>query len=111
MTTKSRLGGTLFRVWLGASAIYVAVILAVSVSPIKAAVKLARQPYVAPVAVHNTGPDNPPESPTMRAAEIVGRQGLIGLAPPLLALWFGWDAWFAAAGFLGTRGSRPSDED
>lgn len=24
----------------------------------------------------------------------------VGLAPPLLALWFGWGVWFATVGFL-----------
>jgi hypothetical protein len=110
MTTKSRLGGTLFRAWLAASALYLAVIATVSITPIKAAVQLARQPYVAPIAVRTTGPDNPPETPTMRATAIIGRQALIGLAPPLLILWFGWDAGFAIAGFLGTRPTHPRDE-
>jgi hypothetical protein len=113
METSSRgqLGQTLFRVWLAASALYLAVILVVSVTPIKAAVHLARQPYVAPAAIPTTGPDDRPESPTERAAVIVGRQILIGLAPPLLILWFAWDLGFAVAGFLESRSTRLAGED
>jgi hypothetical protein len=36
-------------------------------------------------------------------------QAAIALAPPLLVLWFGWDVWFAAAGFL-QPGKRPQDD-
>ena len=38
----------------------------------------------------------------MRAAIILG--------PPLLALWFGWDVWFAVEGFLSKAAKPPQDE-
>jgi hypothetical protein len=106
------LGRTLFRVWLAVSLVYVLGIGVLSVGPIRSAIELAGRPAPPPApVVHTTGPEPSVESPTMRAAEIVGRQVLIGLAPPLLLLWFGWDAWFAVAGFLGIHSAPVEDGD
>ena len=43
----------------------------------------------------------------MKVAKAVGKQAAIVLGPPALALWFGWDVWFAVTGFFpGLRRSK-----
>jgi hypothetical protein len=109
MTTPDRgrpAGRKIFRVWLAASALYVAVIGVISITPMRTAIEAARNaPPPAPV-VQTTGPIHTPESPAMKAASVIGRQALLGLAPPLLLLWFGWDLWFAVSGFRQLRRDR-----
>jgi hypothetical protein len=83
--------------------LYVAAAGALSAAPIRQAIAQAQglappsvQPNVLP-----TGPlPEAPDSPSLRLWKAVGRQGLIIVGPPLLALWFGWDVWFAVSGLL-----------
>jgi hypothetical protein len=42
-------------------------------------------------------------------ARAVGKQAAIVLGPPALALWFGWDVWFALTGFFPAR-RKPADD-
>ena len=101
---KGRLERTLWRFWLVAALIYVLAVAGLSVEPVRQAFRSAR--YAAPasaVSVHvsPTGPiPDAPASPRLHAYQVAGRQALIAIAPPLLLLWFGWDAWFAVTGFL-----------
>jgi hypothetical protein len=109
-------GRRIFRVWLAASALYVAVIGLISIAPIRTAIETAKQapaPTAPPAApIHTTGPiADAPASPGMKAAEVAGRQALIAAAPPLLLLWFGWDLWFAVSGLLPLRRSAPKTEE
>ena len=101
---NGRLGRALWRFWLVAALIYVLAVLGLSVGPVRQAFRSARQTAptnTAPVYVSPTGPiPDAPASPRLHAYRLAGRQALIAIAPPLLLLWFGWDAWFAVTGFL-----------
>lgn len=98
--------------WLVLAMLYVAVAGALSAAPIRHAIAQAQEPappYVQP-KVAPTGPlPEAPDSPSLRLWKVIGRQGLIIAAPPLLALWFGWDVWFAVSGLLSrdSRSQRP----
>jgi hypothetical protein len=84
-----------------------------SVRPIDSALSYARSHHAATVKaapVNLNGPlPSPPDSPGVAAAKVVARQAAIIFAPPLLLLWFGWDLWFAAVGFLELHSTHRSN--
>ena len=103
MIDLKRSGSGLFKCWAFASVVYVLVAGALSIEP-------ARDVITDPQDVSRANPmpqtrvTGPlPEAPNSRGEEIarvIAKQAGICLAPPLLALWFGWDVWFATVGFL-----------
>ncbi len=55
----------------------------------------------------STGPiPDAPDTGPVKIAKAVAKQGAIVFAPPALALWFGWDVWFAVTGFFPRGASR-----
>ncbi|HEX3886881.1 MAG TPA: hypothetical protein VHW05_05250 [Phenylobacterium sp.] len=102
MTERRRPGANLVGAWAVASAIYVLVAGALSVSPIREALAQAAHPAATPAPIVRVG-DGPvpeaPDTPTLKLAKAIGKQAAIALAPPFLVLWFGWDLWFAIQGF------------
>lgn len=44
-----------------------------------------------------------PDTAAVTDAKIIAGQAAVIAAPPLLALWFGWDVWFAVVGLLEVR--------
>ncbi|HEY8003664.1 MAG TPA: hypothetical protein VIE16_05515 [Phenylobacterium sp.] len=112
MANRKRPGSRLLKVWAVISVLYVGVAGALSVHPIRSAIAEAGQPAAAIPAprLDTRGPlPEAPDTPAMKLGKTVARQAAITLAPPLLALWFGWDLWFALTGFL-SRGHEPSKE-
>ncbi|HEX4095934.1 MAG TPA: hypothetical protein VHX64_04355 [Caulobacteraceae bacterium] len=101
MTERRRPGANLVRAWAVASAVYVLVVGALSVAPIREALAQAARPAAAPPTVRvGDGPvPEAPDTPTLKLAKAIGKQAAIALAPPFLVLWFGWDLWFAIQGF------------
>jgi hypothetical protein len=81
-----------------------------SVRPITVALRHARVHHAVTVRAAPFDPNGPlptpPDSPDVAVAKVVARQAAIVVAPPLLLLWFGWDVWFAVAGFLDLRLKR-----
>lgn len=103
---RPRPGARLVRVWTAAAILYVAAAGWFSVAPIRAALAQADgpAPALAPLPASWKGPlPDAPDSPTVKVAKTVAKQAAITFAPPFLVLWFGWDVWFAARGFLATR--------
>jgi hypothetical protein len=97
VTRGRRAGRFLLKCWVVAAAIYVVAAGVMSVAPIRIAIVRADHTRASP--------------PSLVIGEVVARQAAITLAPPLLALWFGWDLWFAAVGFLRpTPATRDDDE-
>lgn len=114
MTRSKPRGARLLKIWAVASILYVAVAGGLSVQPIRAALAQARLPAPAPVAVApprtSKGPvPDAPDTPAVKLAKTVAKQAAIAFAPPLLALWFGWDVWFAILGWW-SRGREASEE-
>jgi len=110
---RTRSGSGLMRAWTLASIAYVLVAGGLSVGPIQRAFAQADRPVAAVAAPPppSTGPlPDAPDSPGVRVAKAVGKQVALVFGPPLLALWFGWDAWFAIQGFLSKGMRRPGDE-
>ena len=111
---RGRRSGTgLIRVWTLVSVVYVLVAGGLSVSPIQRAIDRADRAVVAAAAPPppSNGPlPDPPDSPGVMVAKAVGKQAAIILGPPLLALWFGWDVWFAVQGFQSNAAKPPQNE-
>ena len=103
---QQRLGRALLKGWLVIALIYVTAAAAFSIAPVRAAIGIPATGQVAsqrqPEARGDAHPD-PPPSRTVRIGRAVTIQAAITFAPPLLALWFGWDVWFAVIGFLPDR--------
>jgi hypothetical protein len=100
-----------------AAAAYVLVAAAGSAGPFITAIEQAQTVEAHPALAQrlpeppaNGGPiPDAPDSPAERIAKAVGVEVLLLAGPPLLLLWFGWDVWFALAGFLpglGAGGKR-----
>lgn len=96
----------LLKGWFIVAVLYVVMAGAYSVPPIQAAIRQVGSPRVSLSAgtgkssdARREGPDNP----ALAVAEVAAKQAAIVLGPPLLALWFGWDVWFAVVGFLEPR--------
>lgn len=101
----------LLRLWAIVASVYVLVAAAASAGPLKAAIAHAqtvRQPAAARLRLepHAAGGPIPdaPDSPVELVAKAVGLEVLLLAGPPLLLLWFGWDVWFALAGFFPALG-------
>jgi hypothetical protein len=83
---------------------YVLIAAAVTAGPLRAAIEEARarpaatQPVAPPAAARGPIPDAQ-DGPTEIVLKAIGVEVLALFAPPLLLLWFGWDVWFALAGF------------
>jgi hypothetical protein len=111
---RDRRSGTgLLRVWTLVSVVYVLVAGALSVSPIQRTIGEADRAVAAvarPPPPSNGPLPDPPDSPGVMVAKAVGKQAAIVLGPPLLALWFGWDVWFAVQGFLSKGATPPQGE-
>jgi hypothetical protein len=92
------------------SIVYVLVAGALSVGPVQRAIDQADRavPVAAPPPPTDGPLPDPPDSPGVIVAKAVGKQAAIVLGPPLLALWFGWDVWFAVQGFL-AKGAKPRE--
>lgn len=100
------------RAWAVGSAIYTIAAVALSVGPIQHAMVEAGRPAAAaaPVTVGDGPIPEAPDSPKVRFAKTVGERALIVVVPPFLALWFGWDVWFAVEGFR-SRQRKDAGED
>lgn len=95
----------LLKFWFGAAVLYMAWTCTLSVAPIRSAIIQAQGPAPEHAEqqrqVQPTGPlPDAPDSPAVKLGKVIGRQALIVVGPPLLALWFGWDVWFAVIGLL-----------
>jgi hypothetical protein len=87
-----------------AAAFYVVVAAGFSVTPIRHAVAEAQAFRPPPRARSTLGPiPEAPDTAPVRIAKALARQAAIVLGPPALALWFGWDLWFALSGFFPSR--------
>jgi len=107
---RRRSGAGLMRAWMLISIVYVLVAGALSVGPVQRAIDQADRavPVAAPPPPTDGPLPDPPDSPGVIVAKAVGKQAAIVLGPPLLALWFGWDVWFAVQGFL-AKGAKPRE--
>lgn len=109
---RPRPGARLIRVWTAAAILYVAAAGWLSVAPIRAALAQADGPAPASASIPASwkGPlPDAPDSPAVKVAKTVAKQAAITFAPPFLVLWFGWDVWFAARGFLSAGGKAPGE--
>jgi hypothetical protein len=107
---RTRSGAGLIRAWTVASIVYVLIAGGLSVGPIRRAFAQADRPVAAVAAPppSSRGPiPDAPDSPGVMVAKAVGKQAALVFGPPLLALWFGWDAWFAIQGFLSKDTKSP----
>jgi hypothetical protein len=102
--TARRRRSKLLGAWMVASAVYVLVAAGFSVTPIRHALTAADRAAPPPVPATSSGPvPEAPDPPAVTIAKAVGKQALVVFAPPALALWFGWDVWFAVTGFFPRR--------
>lgn len=99
----------LLRLWAVVSAAYVVIAAAGSALPLRAAIGRAQAAHARaaeapPPRVRPPRPDGPlpetPDGPAEILAKAAGGELLLLAGPPLLLLWFGWDVWFALAGFF-----------
>lgn len=103
----------LLRLWSIVSAAYVAVAVAASAGPLQAAVERALTTTPPPASAQPLQPSGgpipeAPDSQGQMLAKAIGLEALLLAGPPLLLLWFGWDVWFALAGFFpGAAGLAP----
>ena len=103
MIDQKRSGSGLFKFWAFASVIYVLIAGALSIEPVRGVITDAKDVSRASPMPQTpvTGPlPEAPNSPGEEIAWVIAKRAGICLAPPLLALWFGWDVWFATVGFL-----------
>lgn len=91
-----------------AAAIYALAAAGFSVAPIRHAVAEAGASQAPPApAAPTKGPiPDTPDTGRVKLAKAVARQAAIVVGPPALALWIGWDLWFAIVGFFPRRGRR-----
>ncbi|MFI4966409.1 MAG: hypothetical protein ACHP9T_13705 [Caulobacterales bacterium] len=112
VTDRRRPGARLIRTWALASIAYVAAAGALSVAPVREVMTQAARPAplapTLPASWKGPLPDAP-DSPAVKVAKVVARQAVIAFAPPFLVLWFGWDVWFAARGFLAPDRKAPRE--
>jgi len=104
----------LLRLWTIVSAAYVLVAAAASAGPLQATVERALAAAPRPAAAQPLHPSGGPipEAPDGRGemlAKAIGLEALLLAGPPLLLLWFGWDVWFALAGFFPGAAGLASD--
>ena len=95
-----------------AAAIYVFIAAGVSLGPIRNAIDEAQsfKPPPPPRAASTSGPiPEAPATASVKIAKALAKQAAIVFGPPALALWFGWDVWFAVTGFFPSR--RKTVED
>jgi hypothetical protein len=108
--TARRPASKLLRTWMIASSAYVLGAIGFSVTPIRDAIAAAGPAPQSVQATESRHGREATEPPTVRIARTVGKQALITFAPPALALWFGWDVWFAIQGFSRRGGATPEAE-
>jgi hypothetical protein len=93
----------IFRAWAAGAIIYVLAAMAVSAAPLRAAFRDTRAAVGESATYDTLASTGRSASAKVKLREVVIKQVAIVIAPPLLLLWFGWDLWFAVAGFFDRR--------